>query len=273
MTPTSTEPGMTPAITYGVKSSKDEESAEDQLKTIRERIDDPDRIVGEFHESGQSGYRKERGPQLEAAMRAAIEAAPSELWVWHSSRLARGDGTKGKRSISKVVNDLLYENVVVRSATDDEMVKQEFVGIASKSSNKYSADLSTWTKAGLARRKAAGKAVGPIPFGYAVEKQIVDDNVVVVRRVIDPVTGPALKWIFEQTARGTSPGDIARSLNAQGTFTARGNGWRARAIHDVIDLDVYTGQRGYPAIITSELARAAAQCRQRLDPAAVQSRK
>jgi hypothetical protein len=84
---------------------------------------------------------------------------------------------------------------------------------------------------------------------------------------------PALKWIFEQTAKGSTPGDIARRLNAQGIFTARGNGWRARAIHDVIDLDVYEGQRGYPAIIDSDLATRARANRTRLDPSAVQRRR
>src|SRR5450755_4909662 len=103
------------AVIYGVKSSPDErESVADQQRIVREAIGDDDRIIGTFGEANQSGYRKERGPELEKAMRCAIDAAAehgeAELWVWHSSRLARGDGSKGKRSISKIVADLLYEN-------------------------------------------------------------------------------------------------------------------------------------------------------------------
>ena len=65
-----------PSVIYGVKSSPDEkESVADQHRIVREAIGDDDRIVGTFGEANQSGYRKERGPQLEAAMRAAIKAA------------------------------------------------------------------------------------------------------------------------------------------------------------------------------------------------------
>ena len=120
-----TDETVIPAVIYGVKSSPDDkDSVADQQRIVREAIkaEGGREIVGEpFGEANESGYRKERGPQLEAAMQAATEAAAehgkAELWVWHSSRLARGDGTKGKRSIAKVVNDLRYANVTVRSAT------------------------------------------------------------------------------------------------------------------------------------------------------------
>ncbi len=157
------------AVIYGVKSSPDEKDAvADQHRLIREAIErEGDRqVVGEpFGEADASGYRRERGPRLEAAMRAAIAVAAedgeAELWVWHSSRLARGDGTKGRRSIHLIVAQLLYENVTVRSVVDPEMVTPMLVGIASTVSNKYSEDLSAHTRRGLAKRKAAGKPVGP----------------------------------------------------------------------------------------------------------------
>ena len=96
------------AAVYGVKSSPDErESVADQHRIVREAIEcEGDRqIIGTYGEAGQSGYRKERGPQLEAAMAvaraAAAEHGEAELWVFHSSRLARGDGRKGRRSIQR----------------------------------------------------------------------------------------------------------------------------------------------------------------------------
>ncbi len=115
-------------VIYGVKSGPDDkEAVADQHRIIREAINDDDRDLGAYGEENASGFRQERGPQLEAAIRAAKQAAAedgeAELWVWHSSRLARGDGTPGKRSITKLVSDLLYEGVTVRSALDDQMVK------------------------------------------------------------------------------------------------------------------------------------------------------
>ena len=279
------------AVIYGVKSSPDEkESVDDQHRLIREAIEDEGgrEVVGEpFGEDNRSGFRGERGPRLGAAMRAASDAASedgeAELWVWHSSRLARGDGTKGRRSIQLIVAQLLYENVTVRSVVDPEMVTPMLVGIASTVSNKYSADLSAHTRRGLAKRKAAGKPVGPVPFGYMPEPVIGADGNPVInadgkpvttgRRVVDSVNGPIVVWIFEQVVAGKSTGEIARRLNADGVRTQRGKGWIHRRVRELIDNAAYEGKRGYPAIVDGELARRARERLTRMDPAAVQQRK
>jgi hypothetical protein len=74
-------PGITsiPAVIYGVKSSPDEkESVKDQHRIIRNAMTEGRQVIGEFGEANQSGYRKERGPELEAAMRAAVDAAAEQ---------------------------------------------------------------------------------------------------------------------------------------------------------------------------------------------------
>jgi DNA invertase Pin-like site-specific DNA recombinase len=269
-----------PVVVYGVKSSPDEkESVADQHRIVLEAIGREggrELIAEPFGEANQSGYRKERGPQLEAALRAAVEAAKhqgeAELWVWHSSRLARGDGTKGKRSIQKVVADLLYEGVKVRSATDAEMVNPMLVGIASKVSNEYSANLSTWTRAGMERRRRRGAPLGALPFGYMVEKKIVDGRLVSTR-VVDPDSAPVVEEIYRRIADGMSNGNVARWLNARGMRTRRGAPFVARNIRQMIENTAYDGQKAYPAIVDADLAQAARAALARLDPAAMQRRK
>jgi DNA invertase Pin-like site-specific DNA recombinase len=268
-----------PAVVYGVKSSPDEkESVADQHRIIREAIErQSDRtIIAEFGEANQSGFRKERGPQLEAAMRAATEAAQSqdaELWVWHSSRLARGDGTRGRRSIAKIVNDLRYEGVTVRSATDDEMVSPMLAGIASTVSNSYSESLSVWTRAGLERRKERGEPVGALPgIGYEVDRRIVDGRLV-SRRLVSPTTGPLAAAIFERMADGDTPGAVGRWLNDQGIRTVRGALFNQRTIRKVVENDVFIGRNGYPRIVSDDLAARARAAMTRLDPAEIQRRK
>ncbi|MFA9270794.1 MAG: recombinase family protein [Baekduiaceae bacterium] len=275
------------AIAYGVKSSPDEkESVNDQHRLIAAAIaDEGDRLlVGPFGEANASGYRKERGPKLEAAMSAAIDAAredgTAELWVFHSSRLARGDGTKGRRSIQLIVAQLLYENVTVRSVTDPEMVTPMLVGIASTVSNKYSEDLSTHTKRGLAKRKAAGKPVGPVPFGYRVEKTVVDDGkTVIARRDVDPVTSKVVERIFALIPVHKNPGTVARLLNEQGIRTRptrrhpKGATWSARPVREIVHNTAYRGEKGYPPIVAAETWDAANDALRRMDPAAVQRRK
>ena len=100
---------------------------------------------------------------MRAAIDAAAEHGDGELWVWHSSRLARGDGTR-ESLIAKLVHDLRYQGVTVRSATDAEMVTPMLAGIASTVSNKYSEDLSGWTRTGLdGAAESAGSRWGRCP--------------------------------------------------------------------------------------------------------------
>lgn len=73
---------------------------------------------------------------MSAAIEAAAEHGEAELWVFHSSRLARGDGTKGKRSLNLIVAQLLYENVTVRSVRDPAFVTPMLAGIGSEVAHK-----------------------------------------------------------------------------------------------------------------------------------------
>jgi Resolvase, N terminal domain len=81
-------------------------------------------IVAEYAEDDRSGYKADRGPELERAMTHAVELAKDsaavELWVWASNRLARGSGLKGEaRSVLEVFAYLRRRGVTLRSVTDD----------------------------------------------------------------------------------------------------------------------------------------------------------
>src|SRR5829696_3143466 len=149
--------GPIPAVLYAAKSTKDEHgSVPGQLAAARAAAKKEKRqIVAEFSEEAVSGYKKSRGPRLEAAMEGAKEAAAeqgkAELWVFHSSRLARGSGLKNEsRALGEVYYALKRHGVSLRSVEDDPYVTDEaFVGMASKMANKYSKDLSAHVKAGI----------------------------------------------------------------------------------------------------------------------------
>ena len=281
-----------PVVAYGCKSSPDErESVADQHRQTLaaiEREDDRYLIAEPYGEANASGYRKERGPALEAAMAAAIAAAAehgeAELWVFHSSRLARGDGTKGKRSIALVVAQLLYENVRVRSVSDDPFVTPMLAGIGSETAHKYSEDLSAHVRRGLRQRKESGKPVGPLPLGYMPEPVLGQDGQPVIgqdgkplstreRRVVDPAALPTVERIFAMVEAGDSFGQVSRTLNAEGVPTRRGGTWISRTVRELVHNEVYAGRKGYPAIIDPDRFDAILAGLRRLDPAAVQRRK
>jgi hypothetical protein len=112
------------------------------------------------------------------------------------------------------------------------------------------------TRAGLERRKAKGKPVGPLPHGYTVEKGVVDDEVV-TRRVVDGAFAPVVLRLFSLVGDGHTSGETARAANAAGHRTKRGRDWDADAVADLIRNDVYRGERGYPRLVPDELWHAA----------------
>lgn len=245
------------AVTYAAKSSPDErESVPDQQRIVSEAIErEGDReVVGTFGEADQSGYRKSRGPQLEAAIDAAIaaadEAGEAELWVFHSTRLARGTGKKGQaRALGKLLYDLQERGVTVRSVSDADFIANEQLwSIASNQASQYSKDLGTHTARGIAKRKRSGKPFGGIPCGYRRELSVVDDQVI-AKRVIDPAGAATVEAIFTAVEAGESWAPIARSLNARGLRTQRGNPWTGTAVRDVAKSPIYRGEKGYPVLI------------------------
>jgi DNA invertase Pin-like site-specific DNA recombinase len=244
---------------YGAKSSPDErESVLDQQRIVGEAIErEGDRqVVGTFGEANQSGYRKSRGPQLEAAIAAVTAAAengPAELWVFHSTRLGRGTGEKGEaRALGKLLYDLRARGVTVRSVGDDAFTTTEQLwSIASSQSSQYSKDLGTHTARGIAKRKQAGKPFGGVPCGYRRELTVVDDQVV-AKRVIDPNAAATVEAIFAAVEAGQGWNPIATTLNARGLRTVRGNHWTGTAVRDVARSPLYRGEKGYPVLIEPE---------------------
>src|SRR2546423_1012096 len=105
-----------PAVIYAAKSTgqNDEESTGAQVGACRAAVE---REVGRslccepFAEEGVSGYKGNRGIELQSAIRAATDAAVkhgnAELWVWRSNRLARGKGDRpDRRALGKLFYDL-----------------------------------------------------------------------------------------------------------------------------------------------------------------------
>lgn len=271
----------TPTVVYGCKSSPDEkESVADQHRLVLQAIEKEGgrRLIARpFGEASASGYRNDRGPQLEAAIQAAVEVADeqghAELWVFHSSRLARGSGMKNEaRSLLEVFTYLRRRGVTLRSVTDDLYVTDEAaIGMAAKMANKFSDDLSVHVKRGLNLRKAGGKPVGPLPLGYTVVRSVVGGEVMTTRDV-DPAEAAVVESIFARIESGMSFGAAARRLNADGHRTKRGGTWVSRTVREVIHNAAYKGEKGYPAIIQPERFDRIQASFRRLDPVAVARR-
>jgi site-specific DNA recombinase len=242
----------TPCIVYAARSAEDEDekSTGSQTAEVLKRIEaEGDRdVIGEFAESGKSGYHGERGPELDAAMAAAEAAAAdygeAELWVFHSSRLARGDGTKGRRSLNLIHAQLLYENVRVRSVADDEFVRNPMlVGIASEQNHKYSKDHGAHVARGKGAAVEAGRwPGGPAPDGYLIERSLDERGKTLAKLVPDPERAQVVGIVFDLSEEGIGDPTIARRLNEAGHRTKAGKPWTRRRVQATLTNHVYAGR-------------------------------
>jgi DNA invertase Pin-like site-specific DNA recombinase len=236
----------TRAVLYAAKSTPDEkESNLSQLEECRRRaLDELGRsLVSEHHEANKSGWKGDRGDELEAALLAAEAAAESfghaELWVWKSERLARGSGRKNEaRSLLEVYTRCKRAGVTLRSVKDDEYVQNDMlIGAASQMAEKYSADLSVNVAAGMRREARKGRHLGPPPLGYRRVGNREDSRLVVVAE-----EAVIVRRVFREFVEGRSMTRIAKGLNADRVPTKKGAHWRQAQISALVRNPIFIGK-------------------------------
>jgi hypothetical protein len=224
-----------PVVLIGVESdAKGGQSPEHQLEELRNHppVTEGGRfIVGEFKESGKTGYKGERGPEVQAGLDLAAEWAAkpdfdqAEVWFFKTDRAARGDGRKGRRSFLKLYADALYADVQVRAKEDDEYATRPMlVGIASEQNHAYSASLSTHVSRGKRQQRAERvRSGGKLPDGFLYasrEPHPANDRRVICTYKLDPDREPVYRAMVDMSREGKPEGAIADELNAKGHRTA-----------------------------------------------------
>ncbi len=242
-----------PVVIYAALSKKkdddesDEASIESQIAKVRERVahlyGDNLLVIGTFSDTGHSGSKRDRGPDLAAAIAAATRAADdhgqAELWANTAARFARGTGKRGEaRAIGALYYDLRSQGVALRTVHDDAYVtNEEFIGFASRMAAKYSQDLSESVTRAKRRQAEKGEHLGgPMPLGY----QLRDGKV-----VKDPDTAPTVARIFDLAAQGVPDSALARTVNAEGFRTRKGRPFDRRAIQAIVTNSFYAARIAY----------------------------
>jgi DNA invertase Pin-like site-specific DNA recombinase len=261
------------AVLYAAKSTEDVRgSIPDQLADCRKKAEAEGRTVdAEYADEAWSAYSGNRGPEL-ARAREHAERIGAELWVQHTDRLCRGDGKRSRHLVEYVLWSW-KTGVSLRSVQDDDAC-QDLLYAAVNGQRNYedSARKSAATQAGLQRRKERGAPVGPVPLGYTVDHRVVDDQIA-TRRVIDSATVGTVKRIFDLVESGSTYGDVARTLNAEGVTGRRGRPWSQQTVMALIHNTAYKGEKGYDVIVDPERFDRVHEGLERLDPAQVAKRR
>ncbi|MFP5361388.1 MAG: recombinase family protein [Thermoleophilia bacterium] len=237
----------------------DEESIDSQIAKVRGRLDviygeDGYDLLGAFTDTGHSGSKKNRGPDLEAAISAVTHAADQgrkvvELWANTSARFARGTGKKNEaRSLLEVYTQLRRTGVAIRTVADDEFVTNPIlISFAAEQAAKYTKDLSESLLRAKERQLARGDHLGgPICDGYAIVSEHNEDGKVIGRTFRpDPDRASLVRSIFDLAVQGVPDTAIMRKLNSQGLRTRHGRPFTRRAIQNTITNPFYAGRIAY----------------------------
>ncbi len=192
-------------------------------------------VVGAFREVRTGAELFER-PQL-AQLREAARAGEAEVVLAHAlDRVSRNQAHLGF-----LLSE--WDHLGVRLELVTEELADTPEGRLLQSVRGFVAEMERLkikerTQRGVRARAESGKPlVGPRPlFGYRWR----DDAKSGLE--IDPVTGPIVRRIFAEAARGASIRSIATRLTAEGVPTVKGGGkWAVSTVHDILTTAAYTG--------------------------------
>jgi DNA invertase Pin-like site-specific DNA recombinase len=263
------------AVIYAAKSTEDKHgSIPTQLDDCRVMAERQGwEVIAEHTDEAFSAYHGNRGDGLAAAKQTAIEHAPCILVAQDADRFARGAGDKPGAAdhLGELFFAMRRQGVELWSVRSGKLDSIRAV-LEGERSHDESARKAQAVRAGIDRRRAKGKAWGEPPLGYAIEKRVVDGEVV-TRRVIDPATAPIIEAIYMELDTGASTGDVARKLNRAGHRSGRGKEFTARQVRRMAENADYTGSGPYPMLIDPDLWERVNDKIRRADPAAMQAAK
>jgi site-specific DNA recombinase len=244
----------TGAVLYAAKSTEDKkDSIPTQLADCRamaERVGWE--VLREHTDEGFSAYSGNRGPGLQAALAAAVEAAPCVLVAQHSDRIARGagDSPEAARHLVEVTQDLRRAGVTLRTVQDDffhdERIGVLMAALMGTRNTEDSARKSAATRAGKRRAWERGEfGGGPAPDGFELMR---DGERRALR--LDPTRIDLIRLIGDLSDQGWGDPSVARELNRRGLRTQGGRPWTRRRVQDTLTNATYYGgipwRRGRP---------------------------
>ena len=229
---------LMPAVLYAAKSTVDKKGsnatqlADGRALAEREGLE----VVAEYADEDASAYHGNRGPELAAALDHA-ERIGGSLIVQHSDRLARGDGVQA-RHLVQLVLEAKARGIRLRSTEDDSSLESVLMAAAMGERNtEDSRRKGAAVRAGLARRRAAGRPVGGRSYGLTWRRNEEDEREIVP----EPAEAPVVDRIYAEYLAGRAQLQIVRALNADGIASARGGKWYPEVVRSILTNPIYAG--------------------------------
>ena len=207
------------AILYAAKSTEDVRgSIPGQLEDGRKYAKATGlEVVAEYSEQEVSAFKGNRGSELAAALEH-VERIGGTLIAQHSDRLARGDGMQA-RHLVEIALWARKSGVTIHCIQDPSTFESlVLAAIMGERNMEDSRRKSAAVAAGIARRRASGRAVGGRSYGYTSQRDENDERVLMP----DPEQAAVVQRIYDEYLGGAPMFTIARGLNVDGVPTLRG---------------------------------------------------
>lgn len=208
-----------------------------QEKTCREYAEKLNLLVLQvFKDEGESATAIDR-PSFQKMLKQCEEEPVDIVIVWQTDRFARNelDHFATKDRLQKLGVSVLS---VAQPLLDDSPEGRAMDGMMAIWNAYFSRDLSRKTKKGLVQKWDEGGWPSWAPLGYNNVKDKYDKGIV----VIDPVTGPLIKWAFEQYATGSySLLKLIKVLHNKGLRTRNGRPLAHSTMNQILANPFYYG--------------------------------
>ena len=217
---------------------QDEYSPASQLRLVREYAAKNGYLIPEeyvYYDDGISGSTASRRTAFRDMIAAAKQKDPpfQAILVWKFSRFARN------QEESIVYKNLLKKNGVAVISVSEPISDDPFGGLIERiiewMDEYYLIRLGPEVRRGMAERASGGLPVVPPPFGYLHDKAT-------GQWFPDPDRAPVVREIFRRFVSGEGMQAIARSLNARGVRSKRGNPIDHRGVEYILKNPAYIGK-------------------------------
>ena len=240
---------------YRFSSHAQNEQSIDQQRELAEKYADEHglTIVKEYADEALSG-RDDTRPQYQLLLYEIKTLKPSTLILWKTDRLGRDR------------YDLLIAKKIIRDAgCSIECVAEPYLdpndptsifieGMLDAQAEYYSASLRQNVMRGLSFNAKNCYYNGVKTFGYMTEELPIAGKNGRHKRiyVLDPVTAPVVRRIFEDFASGKPLKEIIDELNNQGLRTVKGGLFNVNGLRNILMNRMYLGEYHYGDVIVPD---------------------
>jgi DNA invertase Pin-like site-specific DNA recombinase len=223
-------------VIFGAKSSPDpHESIPGQIEDCEAFAKTEGlHVVGTYSDENASAYSADRGAGLAAALTHAKRLQCS-LLVWHSDRLARGDG-KQARHLVELFFECRRAGVTLRSVQDDHTFDDvAYIAMMGQRAHEDSRRKGLGSKKGLAKRRADGGYIGRPLYGYVLGPDADDPDPRALILHPEPAEAAVVNRMASELLAGQTQAAIARAANDDHIPTKRGTGrWHQSTVRRLL---------------------------------------